>query len=86
MFASHILRLSCCEDFYFQVNPESLEDDAKSQMKNVKAAGHKDVRWCGAYKVPTLGSDGFALKLFREQNIFWGNSLSLCCWNVVGGA
>lgn len=34
-----------------QVTPESLEDDAKAQMKNVKAAGHKDIRWCGAYKV-----------------------------------
>lgn len=33
------------------MNPESLEDDAKAQMKNVKAAGHKDIRWCGAYKV-----------------------------------
>lgn len=33
------------------MTPESLEDDAKAQMKNVKAAGHKDIRWCGAYKV-----------------------------------
>ncbi|CAN0458284.1 unnamed protein product, partial [Ectocarpus sp. 12 AP-2014] len=32
------------------VTPEALEDDAKTQMKNVKAAGHKDIRWCGAYK------------------------------------
>lgn len=34
-----------------QVTPEALEEDAKTQMKNVKAAGHKDIRWCGAYKV-----------------------------------
>eukprot|EP00904_Undaria_pinnatifida_P003126 jgi/Undpi1/12814/HiC_scaffold_7.g02481.m1 len=38
------------EYLWSEVNPESLEDDAKAQMKNVKAAGHKDIRWCGAYK------------------------------------
>lgn len=34
-----------------QVSPDSLEEDAKNHMKEVKAAGHKDVRWCDAYKV-----------------------------------
>ncbi|CAM9328435.1 unnamed protein product, partial [Hapterophycus canaliculatus] len=38
------------EVLWSEVTPESLEDDAKTQMKNVKAAGHKDIRWCGAYK------------------------------------
>lgn len=45
-----------------QVNPESLEDDAKSQMRNMKAAGHKDVRWCGAFKV--------CFKRFLEKSSF----------------
>ncbi|CBJ30911.1 Dynein heavy chain family dynein heavy chain [Ectocarpus siliculosus] len=38
------------EVLWSEVTPEALEDDAKTQMKNVKAAGHKDIRWCGAYK------------------------------------
>lgn len=66
-----------------QVTPESLEDDAKTQMKQVKAAGHKDIRWCGAYKVRalsdisvTLRSNGIAgisemyLLKFRMRRLF----------------
>ncbi|CAB1113053.1 unnamed protein product [Ectocarpus sp. CCAP 1310/34] len=44
------------EVLWSEVTPEALEDDAKMQMKNVKAAGHKDIRWCGAYKVANLSS------------------------------
>lgn len=62
-----------------QVAPESLEDDAKAQMKNVKAAGHKEIRWCGAYKVGAQrgGSKRIALHAAPHTQVDdWLESLS----------
>lgn len=51
------------------MTPETLEDDAKSQMKHVKAAGHKDIRWCGAYKVSALSDSSMNLRFNRSVSI-----------------